>query len=397
MPSMGLEVYKMIELAPADKCSGCMACAAACPANAISIRMDALGNTLPELHPERCVRCGKCRRICPVVSPLPAVQSASAYAVWSLDPQNRSSSASGGAAAEFYAAALEQGAWICGAEYTPDMRVIHTLHKDASAIQGYKQSKYVYSETGDVYRQIKEKLDAGEQMLMISLPCKIAGLLGYLGRPYEGLVTVDIVCHGTPPQQMLWEHISQICPGLSNAWLSFRQDNSFIFRLTTDGKEVYRKVGRTDTYLAAFLEGLNYREACYHCSFAKQERVSDLTICDFWGLGTELPFAHPYTGSVSAVLVNTPKGRSFFEGMRDALFVEERPVSEAVNGNAQLKAPTIRHPDRDRFEALYHSKGFDGAVGEVLRKEMRTARWSLLQRRLRNGLRSFVKSLIKHH
>lgn len=387
----------MIELAPTDKCSGCMACAAVCPANAISIRMDTLGNALPELHPELCVCCGKCRRVCPELSPIPAVLSASAYAVWSLDPHNRSSSSSGGAAAEFYAAALAKGAWICGAEYTQDLRVVHTLRREPSAIRDYKQSKYVYSETGDIYRQIKEKLDAGEQVLMISLPCKIAGLLGYLGRPYEGLVTVDIVCHGTPPQQMLREHIAQNCPELPQAQLSFRQDNEFIFKLNADGKQVYRKIGRTDPYLAAFLEGLSYREACYHCSFAKQERISDLTICDFWGLGRELPFEHPYTGSISAVLVNTPKGQSFFDGMRKALFVEERPVSEAVNGNAQLRNPTNRHPDRDRFESLYRSKGFDGAVRELLRKEMRAARWSLLQRRLRSGLRSFVKSLIKHH
>lgn len=387
----------MIRLAEPEKCSGCMACAAGCPKEAISIRKDELGTFLPEIRQELCIGCGKCRKSCPELNPLPTMESEHAYAVWSLDPENRKTSASGGAAAEFYAKALSENYWICGAEYTADGRVVHTLTKEHDAIRRYKQSKYVYSEMENVYREIKEKLEAGEKVLMISLPCKVAGLLGFLGKPYEKLLTVDIVCHGTPSGQLLREHVTHVAPGLKKFRLRFRQDNEFLFRLEANGKTVYEKIGRTDTYLAAFLEGLSYREACYHCSFAKPGRVSDLTICDFWGLGVEIPFDHPYTGAISAVLVNTKKGQAFFDSCLVSLFVEERPVSEAVKGNAQLNAPTPGHPKRAAFEAMYKERGFDAAVTEILREEMRTARREVSRRRLRGKLRKLAGVFLKRY
>lgn len=387
----------MIHLAEPEKCSGCMACAAGCPKDAISIRQDMLGNFLPEIQLEQCIGCGKCRKTCPELNPLPVQSSQKAYAVWSLDAENRRTSASGGAAAEFYAKALAGDYWICGAEYTADGRVVHTLAKEADAILRYKQSKYVYSETGSIYRQIKDKLDAGERVLMISLPCKIAGLLGYLGKSYDNLLTVDIVCHGTPSGRLLQDHIACVAPGSKEFRLRFRQDNEFLFHLEADGKPVYQKIGRTDTYLAAFLEGLSYREACYHCSYAKPQRASDLTICDFWGLGTQTPFDHPYTGAISAVLVNTRKGQVFFESCRTSLFAEERSVSEAVRGNAQLNAPTPEHPKRTAFEAMYHERGFEAAVTEVLREEMRAARKEIFHRQLRGKLRRLAGIFLKRY
>jgi NADH-quinone oxidoreductase subunit I len=48
-----------------DKCTSCMLCARACPANAIKMRvMD--GKKLPGLDYARCVFCGFCVDICPV-------------------------------------------------------------------------------------------------------------------------------------------------------------------------------------------------------------------------------------------------------------------------------------------------------------------------------------------
>lgn len=387
----------MIRLAEPEKCSGCMACAAGCPKDAISIRQDTLGNFLPEIRQELCVGCGKCREICPELNPLPTSGPEHAYAVWSLDPENRKSSASGGAAAEFYSKALAENYWICGAEYTADGRVVHTLTKEADAIRRYKQSKYVYSETGNVYREIKEKLDAGERVLMISLPCKVAGLLGYLGKPCENLLTVDIVCHGTPSGRLLQNHIAHVAPGSKEFRLRFRQDNEFLFHLEADGTCVYQKIGRTDTYLAAFLEGLSYREACYHCGFARSQRISDLTICDFWGLGTQIPFDHPYTGAISAVLANTRRGQAFFDSCRASLFAEERPVSEAIKGNAQLNAPTPAHPRRAAFEAMCHEQGFEVAVTAVLREEMRAARKEIFRRQLRGKLRKVAGIFLKRY
>lgn len=387
----------MSQLAAPENCTGCLSCAAACPGDAIAVYRDDFGNIYPRIEFDRCIGCGKCQKSCPEMDHPASVRPSRAFAVWSLDPKNRKSSASGGAAAEFYAWALDDGYWISGAAYASDGHVIHTLCRECEAILRYKQSKYVYSEADAVYARIRERLDQGEKVLMISLPCKIAGLRSFLGKSYDNLVTADIVCHGTPSFDTLRNHIRHVAPGVEDYRLCFRQDNDFIFTLESAGKTVYQKYGRTDTYLAAFLEGLNYRPSCYQCRYACPDRVSDLTICDFWGLGTEIPFEHPYSGAVSAVLTNTQKGQAFFECCRGRLFVEERPVSEAIRGNAQLNRPTPVHPRRAAYETLYRSSGFETAATSVLHAEMKKEQIKLAKRRVHSLARKFVGLFLKRY
>lgn len=387
-----------MELVDKLNCTGCMACVSACPRQCIDIVKGKLGHLYPKIIGEQCIECGKCRRICPEIVPLTFHSVSKSYAAWSLDRENHKSSASGGAAAEFYYQALHDDFWICGVEYRENFHVVHTLTDSMETVSRFKQSKYVYSEMGTVYVEIEKLLKRNKKVLFISLPCKVAGLLGFLGKHYCNLLTVDIVCHGTPSHENLRNHIFNMDKEKKASKLKFRIENEFLFDLSdAAGTDIYRRIGREDTYLAAFLEGLNYRDSCYYCSYAKPERVSDITICDFWGLGLELPFDHPYMGAVSAVLVNTEYGRSFVEKCKRRLFMEERPVWEAVKGNAQLKAPTEIHPKRKAFESLYKTHGFEVAVKRCLNEEITKESRRLLKRRLRRMVRGVVGIFIKKY
>lgn len=387
-----------MELAPKETCTGCMACQEACPKKCISTEKDKMGNVFTSIDHAACVECGKCQSVCPVVHRPEGKYPSKAYAVWSLDSNDRKSSASGGAASVFYQTAVTNGFWIVGTEYDDSFRVIHSMSDSIESIKKYKQSKYVFSDVGNLYGEIKEKLNKEKKVLFISLPCKVAGLLQYLQKPYDNLVTVDIVCHGTPSMDLLKNHIAAMI-GEKNAYsLKFRQDNQYIFSLSNkDGEELYYSVGKTDTYLAAFVECLDFRPSCYQCAFAKPERISDLTICDFWGLGQEIPFEHPYTGAISAVMVNTAKGADFFETCRELLFVEERPVEEAIKGNAQLNAPSTPHPRRQEFEELFETVGFEEAVRQVLSVEMRAEKKRLFWQRVRSEVRKAAGIFIKRY
>lgn len=390
----------MIELVSKDKCTGCMACLQACPMGCIGQEEDVWGNLYPRIDYEQCIGCAKCVKTCPEIS----LQNQqfhnikTAYAVWSLEKQIRDMSTSGGAAAEFYREALLQGYYICGVEYTDQFKVIHILSRSEKDICKFQQSKYVYSEVEDIYKNIKELLRKEEKILFISLPCKVSGLLSYLSKKYENLITVDIVCHGTPSFKQLHEHILNIDPEEKGKKLLFRNENEMCFNLlNSDGRRIYKRTGRRDTYLAAFLEGINYRKSCYQCKYAQEKRISDITICDFWGLGSKFPFNHPYTGAVSAVLINTEKGNNFFDMCKKRFFFEERPIEEAVLGNAQLRCPTKESFKVDNYRKLYLEKGFEGSVRKVLKTEMYEDTKKLIKIKLRMSLRKLAGIFIPRY
>lgn len=385
------------KLADKDLCTGCMACVNACPKKCINIEQDSMGNLFPVIDYSKCVECKKCEKSCPIKNNISINYPNKAYAAWSLDQKDRKTSTSGGSASVFYQQAISDNMYICGVEYDNDFHVKHTISRDIKSILKFKQSKYVYSEVDNIYELVKEKLDNGEDVLFISLPCKVAGLLGFLNKKYDNLITIDIVCHGTPSYKILDDHIKFVDKKRIGKNLRFRDDNQMLFDVSSKSKTVYRKYGKEDTYMAAFLEGLDYRESCYNCQFANPERISDITISDFWGLGSEIPFEHEYSGAISAVLINTQKGMDFFEKCKHRFFYEERPVEEAIKGNAQLNSPTKHHLKRNLFEEMYKSVGFEKAVKKCLHKEMFNSRIKRRKASMRMKIRKLASLFIKKY
>lgn len=374
------------------QCTNCNACGQVCPKSCINCR-----NGEMQFIDEGCINCNRCANVCPVINLSLRIfrYPREAYAAWSIDKEDRATSTSGGAASVFYKRALEMGYYIVGATYNKELQVELYVTNEYEIIQEFKQSKYVFSRTGDCYKQIKGLLNREIPVLFIGLPCQVAGLLQFLGTQYRNLVTVDIICHGTPNPEVLKEYIDFRDVNRKASKLHFRNDNEFYFELTDcSGNTVYKKRGRTDEYLAAFLEGIDYQEQCYSCSYARPERISDLTIGDFWGLGDEKPFHHPYTGAISVILVNSDIGQAFLDKCKKDFFLEKREVPEAINGNSQLRHPTPIHPKHNRFlDLLEAGVPFAEAVNSVLHEEMIQEEKELQRRDLR-ALGSKLKKAI---
>ena len=215
----------------------------------------------------------------------------------------------------------------------------------------------------------------------MGVPCQIAGLYGYLKKDYDELVTVDIICHGMPPAIYLKQHLESVERDKKEytSILHFRdpkyKTSTYTFTLKNkSGKEFYKKQVLTcDNYQLGYHRALIYRENCYHCSYARKERISDLTIGDFSGLGRFAPFENDKM-DVSCVLQNTTKGAELLASLDSALTKHERPGCEAFEVEKLLKAPSVKHEGRDVFESVYRdSQNFVLASNAALRGEKRKA------------------------
>ena len=178
---------------------------------------------------------------------------------------------------------------------------------------------------------------------------------------YKNLITIDLVCHGTPSSQLLKDYLSE--KGIEQYdSISFRDKQGFNLKLKLKGKEILNEPMEKCEYYKGFMNALFYRENCYSCHYAGAKRCSDITIGDFWGLGKEEKFEKSVEDGVSLILINTEEGEEFFNKCNKDFYYEERSLNEAVQGNSQLRSPSLKHKNYDLFRKLYINKGIRTAV-----------------------------------
>lgn len=348
-----------MNICDANKCTACCGCINICAKDAISLVPDELGRTVAVVDDTKCVNCGLCKKICPVNDMPESNYPDKCYAAWSGNKNYSMTCASGGISTGFAEAVLKNNGVVYGTVFN-GTDLIFDKADTLDEVEKFKGSKYVQAYAGLIYKDVKASLNDSREVMFCGTPCQVAGLKKYLGKEYENLVTVDLICHGTPPVTYLKEHIKSITDSnISN--VTFRGEKDFSLTLFEDERVIYSKKSQLDTYFTAFLEGIIFRENCYDCPYAKEERVSDITIGDFWELNKK-EMKNQHNGRISVVLINSVRGQAFWDKVKDRFIFEERPVEEAIAGNGQLKHPSIRHSDRDKFCADYKLKGFTKAV-----------------------------------
>lgn len=362
-------------------CCACNACVDICPSKCIHFETDICGYSYAVIDKEKCVNCGLCKKTCNQLADNNYIYPKTCYAAWSTDPEVRFRSASGGIATEIYRAVTEEGGVICGVKIDQQFRAIFSIEDDFEVVRSFQNSKYVFSDTCEIYKEISEKLKTKNQKIVfIGLPCQVAGLLRYieiLKISNVNLITVDIVCHGVAPVKYLQEHIKRIIQSKrTNAIeVCFRdpdeRTDTFTFSLKNERNTFYKKkVDRNDYYQIGYHKGIIYRNNCYHCKFARAERVGDVTISDFPSVGRCEPTEYD-SENVSCVLVNTAKGQRLLNSMQYSgrIFADTRPLEEALNFSKQLQHPTRVPAERDKFlDELKKSNDFDSAMKKAAYK-----------------------------
>ena len=245
-----------------------------------------------------------------------------AYACWNLDINERKSSSSGGLASIFYTHFINNKSGICyGCNYDENIQLVFSRASTLDEIKKFKTSKYSFSYIGKSYREIQKDLNNGLYVVFVGTPCQVAGLKSFLRKDYDNLLAIDLICHGMPPQKYLDEYIESLNLDEKPNNLTFRGILNFYFSLYKDDKILYSKKASEDLFFKAFLEGLFYNENCYSCQYANSERVGDITIGDFWGLGDEEPFEHDTSNGVSVALINHDLFLEIYseKGLKEAL------------------------------------------------------------------------------
>jgi coenzyme F420-reducing hydrogenase beta subunit len=404
MSDMEGGVYNVAQYAESE-CCGCGACSNLCPKDAIRMCENDRGFVYPRVDEAKCIRCGLCLKACNYQNGTLGPGAAVVYAAASKDDAALKRSASGGVFCAIASRCLQCGGKVYGCSMETENGRLTPRHicvedeKDLYKLQG---SKYVRSDIGQTYSQVKEDLKNYRQVLFSGTPCQVDGLYGYLGyRNDPNLYTIDIVCHGVPSRKMFQDYVSFMESKLKGTV------DQFVFRDKSgkgwgyEAKIVYHRADGHfrekrqsyyfSSYYALFLDTLIFRENCYTCKYAGRDRVGNLTIGDYWGLKQEHPEYLVENGGkftlskgVSCILVNNEKGGKMLSRCGGDLILEPSTFERAARGNRQLRAPSPRSDRRETILRIYAGEGYPA----VDRYYIRSLGVRYYVRRLKTAIRS---------
>lgn len=330
-----------------DICCGCGACVNICPTKAIKYNESRFGFIFPRINDSECVSCGKCTKVCPVEN-INVHKAVVAYAAMNRNSEILKNSSSGGIFSQLAIGVLEQGGYIYGSTMDDELQVRHICIDSWNDLKQITKSKYVQSFLGNTFCDVQSKLEAGSKVLFCGTPCQVAALNNFVEeRLKENLLTVDIVCHGVPSQKFFDSYIGLLQKK------KHRKISEYIFRYkrsSFDGMNWYSSYKfenenriiinwPEDSYNYYYMKGVTYRESCYQCKYAQQNRPGDISLCDYWGFEKK---HKEFTNcdSVSGIIVNTLKGEKILGVASPYLKIYETDIQHLIDNNGCLKAPT---------------------------------------------------------
>lgn len=317
---------KNITCVTKKECCGCGACYNSCPVDAITMEYDDEGFLYPVINEEKCIHCGKCVKACPSLhAKRDNFKVPDMYAAYG-DDKVRSVSSSGGIFSLVADYVLENGGAVCGAAFDEQQRLSHVVIYDEKDLPALRASKYIQSNTVKTYQEIKKVLDAGKMALYSGCPCQIAGLRTFLGKDYENLYTLDVLCHGGPSPVVFQKYLEEVHHGKKVVYVGFRDKDyygwSTEMTVKYDNGEIYRKVRSEDLHYRSFLPCLSVRPHCQVCLYSALPRQGEFTLGDFWGVQKYDPKLTDGYGT-SILSVNNEKGRKLLEIIKDKLVLLE--------------------------------------------------------------------------
>jgi acetyltransferase-like isoleucine patch superfamily enzyme/coenzyme F420-reducing hydrogenase beta subunit len=304
---------------------------------------DEEGFLYPSVNTQECIECGLCERKCPILSPSTPIckrfDTPLVYAAYHRNHDIRKDSTSGGVFSALAERMFFDGGYVGGAVYEADNTVAHIITKEPARLKDLRSSKYLQSTIGNFYQEVKQLLEDGEKVFFCGTPCQIDGIYAVLEKDYENLISCDLICRGVNSPAVFQKYIQMLERRYKSkaSRIKFKDKtfgwHRFATRVEFENGKTYCKDRYHDPFFVGYLQFNNFaRPSCYDCKFKGLKRKADITIADFWGI-ENLDASMDQDKGTSLVLINTEKGSSFFDQIKDVLEVKPFSFEKSLLGN----------------------------------------------------------------
>ena len=295
------------------------------------------------------------------------------YAAYNKDLIRRLKASSGGIFELLSREVLSRQGVVFGVKMD-GLKAIHTYVETLEDLDRLLGSKYIQSDVGKSYQHVKEFLRQGRWVLFSGTPCQVDALLKFLGEKPECLLTVDFICHGISSPKVFEKYIDENVELNGNpTQICFRDKtegwNDFSMAMITEKGQYYRKNMHEDVYLQSFLKNMNLRRSCFNCVFRTVERVSDLTLGDFWGCENIWKDWMENKG-YSLIFVQNEKGKKFWNSIQNGIISREVDLEKVLAYNQSMLISPWDKYSRDLFFKMIRKETIADSIKKVEKNDM---------------------------
>lgn len=349
----------MINIKEKKNCCGCGACVQKCSMQSISLKEDNEGFLYPFVNYETCIDCGICEKVCPVINKNESRGPLNVYAAINPNEEERMKSSSGGIFSMLADFVLREGGVVFGARFDNNWNVLHDFSETKEGIKKFRGSKYIQSRIGETYIQTRDFLKEGRMVLYSGTPCQIAGLKSFLGKEYDNLLTIDIICHGVPSYKVFLKYLREDVISKYKFYniksVNFRdkifgwKKYSLRFELGNDSQKIKSIKSHLlkNPFLRGFRNNVYLRPSCYECPFKKNNSGSDMTLGDLWGICDMNIGLKDDDKGISVVLTNTKKSLRIFDQQNATATIID--YNKVVHHNPALISSALMSDFRESF------------------------------------------------
>ena len=322
------------------------------------------------------------------------------YACYNKDKDVRLSSSSGAVFSSLAEYVLNKSGIVYGVAMSEDCYSAEFIGvTDSEGLTKLRGSKYLQAKVGNTFKSVKKELQAGKLVLFTGTGCQVNGLKTFLGKDYDNLICMDVICHGAPSPALWREYardqekkmggklkeINFRCK--DDSWVDFGM-KEVLSTIPEDSVKKFYISKDKDPYMQMFLRDYCLRPSCYEC-VAKKEKMSDLTVADFWGIKDVAPEMNDGLGT-SLVLIRTKKGQEIFNYISCEMKLKEVTYEAGVKGNPAEYKSCIRPSQRDTFFDDMYTMSFE----ELEEKYAAPIKYSL-KTRVKRKVKKIMKSMLR--